>query len=62
MQDKVTTCLQTGTRLVWVVRPKRRAVTVHYPDGAARTIGAKGTLSGEDVLPEFTLPLSELFA
>ena len=62
IQEKVSLYLQAGARLVWVVRPKRRTVTAHHPDGTARTFSAKDTLPGEDVLPNFALLLSELFA
>jgi Uma2 family endonuclease len=62
VQEKVALYLQAGARQVWAVRPKRRTVTVHYPDGTARTLTEAMTLSGEDVLPGFGLALSELFA
>lgn len=62
VQEKVAAYLQAGARLVWVLRPKRRTVTAHHPDGTARSLGASDTLSGEDVLPGFSLPLRELFA
>ncbi|MGQ0604200.1 MAG: Uma2 family endonuclease [Anaerolineales bacterium] len=62
VQAKVAAYLHAGAILVWVVRPKRRTVTVHYPDGTARTLTETMTLSGEDVLPGFSLALSELFA
>jgi Uma2 family endonuclease len=61
VQAKVAAYLHAGTKLVWVVRPKHRTVTVHYPNGAARTLTETAALSGEDVLPGFNLPLRELF-
>lgn len=62
VQTKVAAYLQAGAKLVWVVRPKRRTLTVHYPDGTARMFTEAMTLSGEDVLPGFSLELKELFA
>ncbi len=62
VQGKVDDYLEFGTQLVWVVRPKQRTVTVYHPDGTARRLGQGDTLSGEDLLPGFALPLSDLFA
>jgi Uma2 family endonuclease len=62
VQAKVAAYLQSGSKLVWVLRPKRRTVTVHHPDGTARTLGVNDTLSGESLLPDFSLPLRELFS
>ena len=62
IQGKVDDYLEFGTRLVWVVRPTQRTVMVYHPDGTARRISLGNTLSGEDVLPDFSLALSELFA
>jgi len=62
VEGKVDDYLEYGTRLVWVVRPKQRTVTVYHPDGTARRLGLGDTLEGEDVLPGFILPLSDLFA
>jgi Uma2 family endonuclease len=62
VQEKVAAYLRAGSRLVWIVRPRLRTVTIHYPDGTARTLSVEGTLSGEAVLPDFALPLRELFA
>jgi len=62
VQAKVDAYLQAGSKLVWVLRPKRRTVTVHHPDGTARSLGVTAALSGEEVLPDFALPLRELFS
>lgn len=61
IHGKVDDYLENGTRLVWVVRPKQRTVTVYHPDGTARRLGIRDTLSGEDLLPGFELALVELF-
>lgn len=62
IQDRVMDYLTHGTRLVWVVRPRRRTVTVHSPDGTACVLSEADVLDGEDVVPGFTLFLQELFA
>jgi Uma2 family endonuclease len=45
---KVLDYLRTGARRVWIARPGVRTVTVHYPDGVARTLGADSVLSSDD--------------
>ncbi|HEY7035432.1 MAG TPA: Uma2 family endonuclease [Thermomicrobiales bacterium] len=59
--DKVGLYLAGGTRLVWVVRPEHRTVTVFRPDRPERILGIDDELDGEDVLPGFRLPLARLF-
>jgi Uma2 family endonuclease len=61
VQDKIQDWLTHGTRLVWVVDPKSRTVTVYRPDGTANVLKPKDTLTGEDVLLGFAYPLTKLF-
>jgi Uma2 family endonuclease len=61
MAEKVRLYLAAGVPLVWVVDHERRCVAVHRPGVAPATLRAGETLSGEDVIPGFTLPLAELF-
>jgi len=55
--------LAAGVRIVWVVESERRRVTVYRADGSRVELRAANgdELDGEDVLPGFRLPLSELF-
>lgn len=59
--EKVDDYLAAGTRLVWVVRPRRRTVTVHRPDAEPRLLGPGDRLDGGDLLPGFSLPVERLF-
>jgi Uma2 family endonuclease len=59
VQRKVRDYLEAGTRLVWVIAPSARTVTVYRPDGSARLLRDSERLDGEDVLPGFELPLGE---
>ncbi len=61
VEDKVATWLSCGTRLVWVVHPKRRAVLVHRPDAPVMTLCETDTLEGEDVVPGFRCPVEDIF-
>ena len=61
VHDKVYQYLAAGTRMVWVVWPKNRTVSVHIKGGTSREIGVDGDLDGEDVLPGFRVRVAELF-
>ncbi|MCS7207081.1 MAG: Uma2 family endonuclease [Dehalococcoidia bacterium] len=61
IQQKVRDYLEAGTRLVWVVAPRAKTITVYRPDGSARLLREHDTLDGEDVLPGLRVPLSEVF-
>lgn len=58
---KVLDFLDAGTKLVWVVYPDTQSVEAHTPTGA-RTFRQNDTLDGGDVIPEFALPVADIFA
>ena len=60
--EKVAEYLAAGTRLVWVVDPRPRAVTAYTADGPPRRYAETDTLDAGDVLPGFATPVAELFA
>ena len=61
VQAKVDDWLAAGTRLVWVVDPGARSVTVHRPAGAAAVVPEAGTLDGAPVFPDFRVRVRDLF-
>jgi Uma2 family endonuclease len=61
MQQKTLEYLETGARLVWIVDPEARTVTVHRPDGSANILREHQTLTGEDVLDGFSVEVREIF-
>lgn len=62
LHDKARDYLEAGARLVWVLWPHRRAVSVHEPGGVARDLGPDDELGGGDVLPGFRVRVADLFA
>ena len=58
---KMELWLAAGVRMVWELDPAQQRVTVHRANQAPRYLSAADTLSGEDVLPGFELPLSRVF-
>ncbi|MEI8194503.1 MAG: Uma2 family endonuclease [Phycisphaerae bacterium] len=61
VEHKTDLYINAGTRLVWIVNPKAKSVTVYQPGGQIKLLRAPDALSGEDVLPGFTLPIAEIF-
>ena len=61
MDEKVQIYPGAGVRLVWIVNPKRRSVTVFAAHGTVRSVLPGGVLDGGDVLPGFALPIDRIF-
>jgi Uma2 family endonuclease len=61
IRQKVREYLWSGVRIVWVVDPEDRAVTVYRSPEEGRLLHEGAFLSGEDVLPGFGVPIAELF-
>jgi Uma2 family endonuclease len=58
---KIDQYFAAGARMVWIVDPQSRSVTVHPAAERSHTVSPDGTLEGGDVLPGFRLPVAELF-
>jgi Uma2 family endonuclease len=61
IREKVREYLQRGVRLVWIVDPEERTVTIYRQPGEGRLLWEDATLTGEDVLPRFQCRAAELF-
>lgn len=59
--ERVGDYLEAGTRLVWVVEPRSRSVTVHRPGREPRTWWEGEDVDGEDVVPGFSVAVGEIF-
>lgn len=57
---KVADYLAAGARLVWVIDPIHHVVAVYRSLLSPRRIAADGVLEGEDVLPEFSIPIADV--
>lgn len=57
---KVAFYLLHGVRLVWLVDPDTRTVTILTPDGRSARLGEDATLDGGDVLPGFAAPIRDI--
>jgi len=61
MRKKTLEYFENGSRLVWIVNPNDRTVTVLHPDGSETVLSDSDSLDGEDVLPGFSLEVWKLF-
>ena len=59
--DKAFAYLNAGTRLVWVLDPRSKTVTVYRSENDMALLMREDTLTGEDVVPGFTCRVSQLF-
>ena len=59
--EKVATWLAHGTRMVLVLNPRGRTVTVHRSPTQVRQLTVTDTLDGEDVVPGWSMPVRDLF-
>jgi Uma2 family endonuclease len=61
VEEKVTEWLAFGTRLVWVISPKLRTITVYRSLSDITTLTENDTLDGEQIVPGFRCPVARLF-
>lgn len=62
MENKRREYFRGGARLVWEIDPGTQSARVYTDPDAFQEIGPEGILNGDDVLPDFALPLQRLFA
>jgi Uma2 family endonuclease len=66
VQRKAAKYVAFGTRLVWIVYPGEKTVDVCRPSEqgvmSVQEMSADGVLDGSDVLPGFTLKVSDVFS
>jgi Uma2 family endonuclease len=62
MTEKVKEYFAAGARLVWIVNPKLKTVTVFHSLTDIMTLTEKDTLDGGKVVPGFQIPVAEIFA
>ena len=61
LSARIARCLSKGVRLSWLVQVRRPRVLVFRPGQPSEELLPGQTLSGDDVIPGFTLSLDELF-
>lgn len=61
LDEKIEEYLAAGVRLIWVVNPEQKIVSIHRLDGSVTKLHERDELSGEDVLQGFACQVAELF-
>lgn len=61
IRGKVAEYLVAGTRIMWIVDPDSRTVTVYRSLLVPHVLAEAETLDGEDVVPGFRITVAELF-
>ncbi len=59
--EKAFAYLNAGTRLVWVVEPGSKTVTVYRSETDIKLLTRNDTLTGEDVVEGFSCQVAQLF-
>lgn len=62
LQAKMQEYLENGAQLGWLIDPKNKRVEIYRPGQAVEVLENPMILSGEEVLPEFTLTLKRVWA
>ena len=58
---KLLEWMRAGVSLVWIVHPLDRTIHAYGSPGGVRLFTEADTLTAEPVLPEFSVPMGELF-
>jgi Uma2 family endonuclease len=61
MGTKVEQYLRFGAKQVWIVYPKRKCIHVYRADKSMAILDESETLTGGDLLPGFSVKVSDLF-
>ena len=60
-QDKREAYLEAGVKVVWVLDPRTRAVTIYRHGVGPKMVSDRDELTAPDVLPGFRVPAADLF-
>ncbi|WP_036480924.1 Uma2 family endonuclease [Myxosarcina sp. GI1] len=60
-QAKMSEYLANGVRLSWLINPEAKQVEIYRLEQDVELLNSPQTLSGEDILPDFVLDLSNIF-
>ncbi|MDJ0571816.1 MAG: Uma2 family endonuclease [Pleurocapsa sp. MO_192.B19] len=61
LQNKMQEYLDNGVQLGWLIEPEAKTVEIYRPGQPVETLNNPKTVSGENLLPGFTLDMTEIF-
>jgi Uma2 family endonuclease len=62
LQEKMQEYRENGAKLGWLIDPQNQRVEIYRPNQEVEILQNPETLSGESILPGFTLSLKRIFA
>ncbi|AFZ37505.1 protein of unknown function DUF820 [Stanieria cyanosphaera PCC 7437] len=62
LQAKMQEYLDNGVKLGWLIEPEAKTVEIYRSQSSVEILNHPQTLSGENVLPGFSLDLTEIFS
>lgn len=63
MQEKMSKWIKNGVRLGWLIYPEQQLTYIYKTDGTvSKVAGFNNTLSGEDVLENFSFDMNLLLS
>jgi Uma2 family endonuclease len=61
IRRKIEHYLKAGVQIVWIVEPELKSITIHRQSGLPATLSMDGVLTLEGIIPDFALPLADVF-
>ncbi len=61
LQEKMQAYIENGVRLGWLINPQDKQVEIYRPSAATACLDAPTQLSGENVMPNFSLDLTTIW-
>jgi len=61
LQEKMQEYIENGARLGWLIDPKKQRVEIYRPGQKVEILEQPESLSGDDLLPGFVLPLARIW-
>jgi len=61
LREKAQRYLRLGANMVWIIFPNDQTIEIHQSRAPVATLGIEDSLSGEGVLPGFTLDVRRIF-
>jgi Uma2 family endonuclease len=62
VSEKVSSYMDAGVKLAWVVDPRFRTITVYRPDAEPQLFNVTQTITGEPHLPGFEVAVADVFS
>jgi Uma2 family endonuclease len=61
VEEKVSDWLESGVRMVVIVNPRNKTVTVRRSESEIIVLGESDTLDGGEAAPGWTMPIRDVF-